>query len=363
MNYVVGVIAQYIKEENMDSDGGESLGGEVTAETSDSDFSSDFSESDMESAYNEVTVDSENSEAYDGEVAFGFDSNNSDVTVDVTEDSMRDPTLTEEQLGIIVEIEQEIDNGNETMDEFEDAMRDPTLTQEQADINDEIELQENESIDKADTSVGAIRDFTLSQEQAAIVQEMEQKGEMDVYPDQLGETKVGGTNERLGEIHIGMPYNPAAKYEIDTFKGQVQDQEDGLNNLSVKDYLDNYSDRFEFGRSSEGTKMQNQYNDGLKESLIYDKMQEGKSFEQAEKESSAEMFNKAALHSPDQAAGGNPMVIAAKGDASVNSALGSLWGHGRAAELYDRVNEMSKNMSDEEKANTYLNVRLDTYEK
>lgn len=67
----------------------------------------------------------------------------------------------------------------------------------------------------------------------------------------------------------------------------------------------------------------------------------------------------AALHNPDQIAGGNSQEIHAFGDGAANSALGSLWRHGRADELYRQVNELAEEMTEEEKQRTYLDVRLD----
>lgn len=208
----------------------------------------------------------------------------------------------------------------------------------------------------------SMRDPTLTDEQLAIVNEMEQNGEMEYQPSQLGETIVGGIHDRLDVVRVDMPYNDE-RYDVDGFIGQAQDQEEGLNYLTVKDFLENYDYRNTYGRSPEGTKAQQEYSDGLKISYIDDKMQEGKSFEQAKKEATEELTGKAALHNPDQTAGGNPMLITSKGDAAINSAIGSLWAHGRAEKLYAEISELSRDMTDKQKAETYLNVRIDTHSK
>lgn len=208
-----------------------------------------------------------------------------------------------------------------------------------------------------------MHDPTLTEEQLAIVKDMETKGEMEVMPSQLGDTIIGGSNERMSEVHVDMPYNNDGKYDPETFIEQAKYQEAGLNQLTVQEFLDNYSNRNNNGRSEEGTKAQEQYSDGLKVSVIDEKMQEGKSFDQAQKEATEELASKASLHNPNQIAGGKATVISSKGDSSVNSALGSLWGHGRANELHSQISDMSKSMTAEEKATTYLNVRIDTHPK
>ena len=96
---------------------------------------------------------------------------------------------------------------------------------------------------------------------------------------------------------------------------------------------------------------------------IYKKQESGLSLQKAKKEATEELRGKAALHNPDQIAGGTPIILSAKGDASVNSALGSLWNHGRAEKLYKRVAKMAENMTEKEKNMTYLNVRFNIYSK
>ena len=207
----------------------------------------------------------------------------------------------------------------------------------------------------------ADRDPTLTQEQLEIIQEMEVDGEMDIMPSEMGTLKTGGSYDRTERIDIDMQYNPDASYDVESFIEQAQLQEDGLNDLTVSDFLENYENRLENGRSLEGTKAQARYNDGLKAALVDEKLQEGLSLEEAELEVAEELSGMAALHNPDQIAGGHSTIISARGDSDVNSALGSLWGHGRAEALYNQVSWMAENMTQEQKDTTYLDVRLNVH--
>ena len=207
----------------------------------------------------------------------------------------------------------------------------------------------------------ADRDPTLTQEQLEIVREMEVDGEMDIMPSEMGTLKTGGSYDRTERIDIDMQYNPDASYDVESFIEQAQLQEDGLNDLTVSDFLENYENRLENGRSPEGTKAQARYNDGLEAALVDEKLQEGLSPEEAEREAAEELSGMAALHNPDQIAGGHSTILSARGDSDVNSALGSLWGHGRAEDLYNQVSGMAENMTQEQKDTTYLDVRLNVH--
>ena len=198
----------------------------------------------------------------------------------------------------------------------------------------------------------------MTPEQLEIVQEMESNGETDIMPSEIGTLKTCGAYNRLESIDIDIRYNPNANYDVESFIEQVQLQEDGLNNLTISNFMNNYEKRINNGRSLEGTKAQNQYNDSIKAVLINEKMQEGISPEKAEKEVAEELKGMVALHNPDQIVGGNPNIINARGNANVNSALGSLWRHGRAEKLYKEVSKIAENMTLKEKDTTYLDVRF-----
>jgi 2-keto-3-deoxy-L-rhamnonate aldolase RhmA len=65
----------------------------------------------------------------------------------------------------------------------------------------------------------------------------------------------------------------------------------------------------------------------------------------------------AALHNPDQIAGGNPLNIGGMGDKGINSSIGAQWKY-RIDDVDDQIRKMAENMTQSEKENTYLNVKL-----
>ena len=69
------------------------------------------------------------------------------------------------------------------------------------------------------------------------------------------------------------------------------------------------------------------------------------------------MDTQAALHNPDQIAGGNPLNVEGVGDKAINSSIGSQWKY-RIDYADERIQSMAKNMTDVERKSTYLNVKL-----
>ena len=226
-----------------------------------------------------------------------------------------------------------------------------------------------EDIDEAsyDFSDGVEYDDGLTDGQRAEIAEMNQSGEMDDYlPSQLGDATYLHSGRTLDEtINVDMPYNTDASYDTEDFIAQAHMQEEGLNSMTVAEYLDNYENYQANGRSPEGTEMQEQYREGLEASISYDLMEADPSLtvEEADRLAAEELQGGAALHNPDQVAGGDPTDIHAYGSGSANSAMGSLWGHDRAQQMYDQIKEQTAGMTRDEMENTYLNIRFNIHEK
>jgi hypothetical protein len=124
----------------------------------------------------------------------------------------------------------------------------------------------------------------------------------------------------------------------DEFWRQVKDQETGLNNLFLDKWeanVDAYKKRAEetgSGRDPVGTQKQREYRDDyrkrrIKEELAKDKTPrtDAQKLATAEAIVDKEMRGLAALHDPDQIAGGDPTNITRMGNRRVNSSLGSQW--------------------------------------
>jgi hypothetical protein len=86
-------------------------------------------------------------------------------------------------------------------------------------------------------------------------------------------------------------------------------------------------------------------------------MAEGKSFDEAENEAEKWLDTQAALHNPDQIAGGKPGNIGGMGDKNINSSIGVQWKY-RIDVVDEQIRMLAKKMTSNQMKNTYLNVRL-----
>ena len=145
--------------------------------------------------------------------------------------------------------------------------------------------------------------------------------------------------------------------------------------MSVSEYLDNYERYQTEGRDLDdpqklyrlGIVEANAYEKG--EHMIADLMQNnpGLSYEKASHmidqsklvaEAQEEVSSQAALHNPDQIAGGDPNNVYAMGSGKVNSSFGAQWRWERAEKVHEQVLEASKGMTREEMEHTRLNIRF-----
>ena len=69
------------------------------------------------------------------------------------------------------------------------------------------------------------------------------------------------------------------------------------------------------------------------------------------------METQAALHNPDQIAGGNPLKIDGMGDSNINSSIGIQWRY-RIDMVDEKIRLLASTMTQEEMDSTYLNVKL-----
>lgn len=190
--------------------------------------------------------------------------------------------------------------------------------------------------------------------------EMEENGDFDFSAiDLLSSNRTMSGRHLPTPITITLPAN-TRRYSLEGFAEQVLGQEDGLNSLTVYDFLTNYENRQNNGRDTNSSHAQQEYRQALVEAITEDIMSENPelSFEDARNDALSCVGILAALHNPDQIAGGSGHGVTGAGRRNINSALGSLWRHGRAQELYERVREASSGWSEAEMRNTYLNVRL-----
>ncbi|NQD38305.1 DUF4157 domain-containing protein [Permianibacter sp. IMCC34836] len=163
------------------------------------------------------------------------------------------------------------------------------------------------------------------------------------------------------------------KAEFDT---QVKDQESGLNRLRLEDWetnVQNYANRKAAsatatdsgsGRDPKGTEAQKEFRDKervkrIAKEIANDKSNRSAAQKQAaaEKKVDAEMATLAALHDPDQIAGGDPTKLTRLGNKRVNSSIGSQWrikAPAFIATVRDRVKGIAKALM----AKLHMNAKL-----
>ncbi|MGG0658087.1 T7SS effector LXG polymorphic toxin [Rummeliibacillus pycnus] len=160
---------------------------------------------------------------------------------------------------------------------------------------------------------------------------------------------------RIKEIEVNFKKN--VKHDSEEFVKQLKDQEKGMNELTVDEYLKNRDRYIAEGRAIEGNAAQKMARQEALKDKIAELRKQGLSRADATKQASEWMETKAALHNPDQIAGGRADIIGGLGDKRVNSSIGSQWKY-RIDVVDEQIREIAKNMSPEKLKNTYLNVKL-----
>lgn len=160
---------------------------------------------------------------------------------------------------------------------------------------------------------------------------------------------------RLDKIEIR--FNRNYKHDSEEFARQLKAQEEGMNKLTADEYLKNRERYIAEGRAIEGNAAQQAAREKALSKKIEELFEDGMSWEEAEKNAEIWLKTQAALHNPDQIAGGNPLHIGGMGDKRINSSLGSQWKY-RIDIVDEKIGELAKNMTPEQLKNTYLNVKL-----
>ena len=175
-----------------------------------------------------------------------------------------------------------------------------------------------------------------------------------------GKIVEGGTDvldeiKRVDEIKVEFNYN--SKYDEAEFAQQLADQQKGMNELTVREYLDNRQKYIEQGRAIESNAAQQ----AAREKAFVDKVDElqdaGLSLKEAEEQAEKWLDTQAAVHNPDQVAGGYASNVGGVGDKGVNSSIGSQWRY-RIDDVDVQIKKMAESMFEAEKNSTYLNVKL-----
>ncbi|RIJ63131.1 polymorphic toxin type 15 domain-containing protein [Rummeliibacillus sp. POC4] len=180
--------------------------------------------------------------------------------------------------------------------------------------------------------------------------------------DAIKESKgTGNTKKHLDDVprikEIEVNFNRNVKHDSEEFARQLKDQEKGMNELTVDEYLKNRERYIAEGRALEGNVAQQTAREEAFSDKLAELMANGKSFDEAEKEAKEWLNTQAALHNPDQIAGGKPDKIGGMGHKGINSSIGSQWRY-RIDVVDEQIREMARSMTPGQLKNTYLNVKL-----
>ena len=132
---------------------------------------------------------------------------------------------------------------------------------------------------------------------------------------------------------------------VKEYTRQLQLQENGLNKLTIQEYLNNRAAYMAHGRSKAGSVAQAQARQRAVREHVRELRAADKSLSRKDAKAQADIWIKtqAALHSPDQIAGGKADAITGLGNKKVNSSIGSQWGKktsGRAKDLEEKILEL-----------------------
>ena len=143
------------------------------------------------------------------------------------------------------------------------------------------------------------------------------------------------------------------------FKLQLSEQENGLNKMTVEKYLNNRRLYKENGRSADSAQYQRAVRENSISSKTNEYMLNGMSFDEASNAANSWAEGKAALHGPDQIAGGTADNIVGLGDARINSSIGAQWRSRMRIGILDKyVENLTSTLTEAEMKTTFLNVDL-----
>ena len=161
------------------------------------------------------------------------------------------------------------------------------------------------------------------------------------------------------------PKNGKPGLDRGEFARQLTGQQDGLNRLTVAQFLANrdaYLARKKTtrdGRNPQGNKAQELAREVALQAKIAELRDGNDTLSEAEASAQATRWlsTQTALHDPDQVAGGHGHLITGMGDARVNSAIGGAWPK-RIKGIDQKVRAHAAAMTPEEQATTYLDIDL-----
>ncbi|MCD8363747.1 MAG: polymorphic toxin type 15 domain-containing protein [Lachnospiraceae bacterium] len=217
--------------------------------------------------------------------------------------------------------------------------------------------------------VGGHREIS---EASRLPEQLGSLSEANRLPDEIG-SKTGLTEsgsranmkeakpsvERM-EVPINIRFKCPENLDAREFSRQLKGQERGLNGMTMDRWLENRNRYLENGRALESVEAQKIARQKALTSRIETNQKNGMSYSEAKAEASNWIKTQAALHNPDQIAGGDPEKVSRMGDAGVNSSIGSQWKSAeRIGKLDTVIREYADGKTPEELSRIKLNVKLE----
>jgi hypothetical protein len=188
-----------------------------------------------------------------------------------------------------------------------------------------------------------------------------QEGEHETYSDPANQ---------LDLITVDKPFKPGEGHDVVEFERQIKGQQEGMNKLTVDDFITNRDAYLKkladekaagkknpSGRSKESAKAQERFRERIREDKIDEFRKQKYTREEAERMADEYLSDKAALHDPDQVAGGFDDKLTGMGNTNINSSIGRQW-QDRIGKIDSEVRKAAGNMTEAERKSTYLNVHL-----
>ena len=147
------------------------------------------------------------------------------------------------------------------------------------------------------------------------------------------------------------------KHDATEFSRQLANQQNGMNRLTIADYINNRGSYLANGRSSAGNAAQKAARNEALAKKIDELVDSGMSRSEAKSEATRWIKTQAALHDPDQIAGGFPKNVTGVGDFGINSSIGAQW-KDKIATVDNVVDEIVRTTPYEDLNKIYLNVKL-----
>ena len=156
---------------------------------------------------------------------------------------------------------------------------------------------------------------------------------------------------------INTVFNYKSKFDEKEFARQLENQEKGLNSLTIAEFVENRKKYNVAGRNKKANQFQKELRDKFKQDKIEELFENGMSYDDAVKVADEWIKSKAVLHNPDQIAGGNSMNLTGLGDKNVNSSLGAQWRY-RIDDLEKQIMSFANKIPENEWESIKLNIKL-----